>query len=182
MSDATSPLASAAGLPRTALSQGRAGFPELSARFLKEYLDKIRLAVAGLDEEGIWWRPAPGTNSAGNLMLHLSGNLTLWILVAVAGERHERRRSEEFRADRTATKEELLGKLGATVERAAEVVAGLDAAALARPVAVQGYDTDVLAAVFHAVEHMAYHTGQIVWIVKQIGREPLEFYPRHAGE
>ena len=172
----------AAGLPQTALSQGRATFPELSARYLKEYLDKIRLAVAGFDEDGIWWRPAPGTNSAGNLMLHLSGNLTLWILVAVAGERHERRRSEEFRADRTATRDELLDKLTATVERAAEVVSGLDAGALVRPVAIQGYDTDVLGAVLHAVEHMAYHTGQIVWIAKQVRPGALKFYPQHGRE
>ena len=39
-------------------------------------------------------------------------------------------------------------------------------------------------ALFHAVEHMAYHTGQIVLLAKALappGTE-IDFYPQHRGE
>ncbi len=172
-------------LPRTALARGPAGsLPELAARYLQEYLDKIRLAVAGLDDRQVWWRPAPGTNSAGNLMLHLCGNLSLWILAGAGGRPYTRHRSAEFAAAGGHSRDELLAKLAGVVAGCQEVLASLDPADLAHPVEAQGYATDLLSAVVHGVEHMSYHTGQIVWIAKQLraGTDPFEFYPRHAGE
>lgn len=174
-----------ARLPRTALSRGPAGsLPELAARYLEEYLDKIRLAVERLSEDQIWWRPAPGTNSAGNLILHLCGNLSLWLLAGVGGRPFERHRAEELSADRTHGKAELLARLEEVVAACRGVLAAVEPADLERPAAIQGYETELLDAVFHAVEHMSYHTGQIVWIAKELGagKEPLEFYPRHRGE
>jgi uncharacterized damage-inducible protein DinB len=174
-----------ARLPRTALSRGPAGsLPELAARYLEEYLDKIRLAVERLSEDQLWWRPAPGTNSAGNLILHLCGNLSLWLLAGVGGRPFERHRAEEFSADRTHGKAELLARLEEVVAACRGVLAAVEPADLERPAAIQGYETELLDAVVHAVEHMSYHTGQIVWIAKELGagREPLEYYPRHRGE
>ncbi len=172
-------------LPRTALSRGPApSLPELAGRYLEEYLDKVRLALAGLDDEQVWWRPAPGTNSAGNLVLHLCGNLSLWLLAGAGGRHYERHRSAEFAAEGGHSRDELLAKLAGVVAECLEVLAALDSADLARPLEVQGYTTDLLSAVLHAVEHTSYHTGQIVWIAKQLraGKAPFEFYPRHTGE
>lgn len=171
--------------PTTALSRGPAGsFPELAARYLEEYLAKIRLAVARLDGEQLWWRPAEGTNSAGNLLLHLAGNLSLWILAGVGGRPYERDRSGEFTADRSHGEAELLGRLEEVVAACRGVLGALTPEDLERRTELQGYETDLLGAVFHAVEHMSYHTGQIVWIVKELqaGEGRLEYYPRHAGE
>lgn len=174
--------------PITALSRGPAGaLPELAARYLEEYLDKIRIAVERLDEppqdESLWWRPAPGTNSVGNLLLHLAGNLSLWILAGVGGREYERDRAGEFAAEGGAGAEELLGRLGEVVAECRQVLEGLEGQDLAEELDIQSYRVDRLSAVFHAVEHMSYHTGQIVWIVKQLrSDDPLEFYPRHAGE
>jgi uncharacterized damage-inducible protein DinB len=172
-------------LPRTALSRGSVGsLPELAGRYLEEYLDKIRLALAELDEEQVWWRPAPGTNSAANLLLHLCGNLSLWILAGAGGRPYQRHRGGEFAAQGGFTKAELVERLTRVVGDCREVLAALDAGDLGRPLEVQGYETDLLSAVVHGVEHMSYHTGQIVWIAKQLraGTAPFEFYPRHSGE
>lgn len=173
--------------PRIALSRGPAGgLPELAARYLEEYLDKIRLAAERLDEDQVWWRPGPGTNSVGNLILHLSGNLSLWILSGVGGRPFDRRRSEEFSADRSHGRAELLARLEEVVTACRGVLAALGPEDLEREARVQGYSVNVLGAVFHAVEHMSYHTGQIVWIAKRLsggeGEERLEFYPQHAEE
>jgi uncharacterized damage-inducible protein DinB len=171
--------------PTTALSRGPAGaLPELAARYLEEYLEKIRLVVERLDSEQLWWRPAPGTNSAGNLLLHLCGNLSFWILAGVGGRPYDRDRSGELAADRSHDRSELLGRLEEVVMACRGVLAALTPEDLERRVTIQGYETDVLGAVFHAAEHMSYHTGQIVWIVKELQAGPgrLEFYPQHAGE
>ena len=169
----------------TALARGPATpFFELAARYLEEYDAKIALALEELPPERLWWRPAPGTNSAGNLVLHLCGNLTLWLLTAVGGESHTRDRAGEFTAAGGADRAQLAARLHAVVGRCAALLRGLDPAVADRPLAVQGYTTDVLGAVFHAVEHMSYHTGQVLYLTKQSlpeGRR-LELYPQHREE
>lgn len=172
-------------LPTTALSLGGSvPFPELAARYLGEYLDKIRLALRDLDEDEIWWRPAPHANSAANLVIHLAGNLTLWLLGGVGGEAVIRDRAAEFAAERSVSKAAALARLQEVVARCQAVLRALPASELGREIEIQTYRLDLLGAVFHAVEHMSYHTGQIVWIAKAVRRDakPFEFYPRHAKE
>lgn len=172
-------------LPTTALSRGPCPtFGRLASRYLAEYEEKIRYAVALLDEEQLWWRPNERSNSVGNLLLHVTGNLSLWILAGLAGEPYERDRAGEFAADGERGKGELLARLADTVARCREVAEGLGEEALERRRTLQGYETDGLGALFHAVEHMSYHTGQILYITKQLLGETrlLELYPRHRGE
>lgn len=174
--------------PRIALRAGPGRpFPQLAAAYLEEYLDKIRIALAALDDGEVWWRPAAGTNSAGNLVVHLAGNLSLWILAGIGGRPYERDRAGEFAAGPEAgSRDEILDRLAAVVGECREVLEAVDEADLDRRVTIQGYDLDVRAAVFHPVEHMSYHAGQIVWIAKQRlaarGDELFELYPQHAGE
>ncbi len=169
---------------RNAIRRGPGvGFPELAARYLEEYLDKIGLALAGLDEDQLWWRPDPGSNAVGNLLLHLRGNLSQWVLEGLGGVACERHRTGEFAADRSHGRDELLEGLAQTVAAAAAVARSLDGAGLARRTEVQGYPCDGLGILFHAVEHMSYHTGQILWIAKRL--QPgggFELYPQHRGE
>lgn len=76
---------------RTDLSHGCSeGFPELAARYLEDYLQKIQLTVSRLDEEQLWWRGTAGANSVGNLLLHLHGNLSLWVLAGLGGKDFDR--------------------------------------------------------------------------------------------
>ncbi|MEM7480588.1 MAG: DUF1572 family protein [Acidobacteriota bacterium] len=177
-------------LPRTVLSQGvQLPVFRLAARYLKEYEEKILYCTGRLSEDEIWWCPGPdnpasGLNSVGNLLLHLKGNLSLWILSGVGGYRIERDRAGEFSAYRSLTRKPLEEDLSMAVRRSVEVLERLDPNALEVPLKIQGYDTDALGATFHAVEHMSYHTGQIVLLTKQLlgARTHLEFYPQHADE
>lgn len=170
---------------RTALAQGPCpSFQLLAARYLEEYLAKIRLAVSRLDEDQLWWRPASGTNSIGNLLLHLSGNLSLWLGQGLGEITYARDRAGEFSAERSQGRDALLEGLANTVEVCQQILTEHEGGALDRMVEVQGYQTDALGVIFHAVEHMSYHTGQILWAAKQaLGEEHgIEFYPRHRGE
>ena len=183
---ATAPPPHPRPLLATALSRGPAPhFPELAARYLEEYLAKISFALERLPDERLWWRPTPEANSAGNLVLHLCGNLSLWLLANVGGEPFVRDRAGEFAARGGADAQELHTRLADVVGRCTALLRRLDEDDLATPLRVQGYDTDVLGVVFHAVEHMSYHTGQLLYLLKQSlapDAERVELYPQHRKE
>ena len=173
-------------LPRLVLGAGAGSVPELASRYLEEYVSKIRLAVENLDGGAIWHRSDEGSNAIGNLILHLCGNLSLWVRAELGGRPFVRDRAAEFAARGGLEADELLGKLDEVVGDCQRVVTELDQAKLAERHTVQGYEVDGLGALFHAVEHMSYHTGQIVLLAKQRlaeRGEGLDFYPHlSAGE
>ena len=154
---------------------------EFADHYWAEYLQKITLAIDPLGEEQIAERANAQSNSIANLLAHLQGNLAQWILQGVGDEPFERRRSEEFAAAQNAGKSALLAALTETVEGCREVVKRVSTAELARMRRIQTYEVDGYAAIFHAVEHMSYHTGQIVLLAKAKGAA-LDFYPQHRGE
>lgn len=171
--------------PLTALAQGTSpSWQVLASRYLGEYLDKIGLATARLPEELVWWRPHANALSVGNLILHLKGNLSLWITGGLGKRTIARERSKEFTADRTHEGSELLRSLSKTVTECRALIESLPDDAICENLEIQGYDIDVRGAVFHAVEHMAYHTGQILYIVKALTseHEAFDFYARHKNE
>ena len=53
--------------------------------FQQEYRIKLRAAVAALSSDALWWRANEQSNSVGNLLLHLTGNLRQWIVGGVGG-------------------------------------------------------------------------------------------------
>jgi uncharacterized damage-inducible protein DinB len=154
-----------------------AWFTSESARYLREvYLPRLRKAVETLPERDLWWRPHAGATSVGNLLLHLDGNLRQWILSALGGSPDRRRRSEEFARREGGARAELLDALARTIEEAAGVIARQTA--LDRALRIQGFETTPRGAIYHVVEHLAWHTGQIVWIAKMRAGEAhgIAFY------
>lgn len=171
--------------PLTALAQGTsASWQMLASRYLGEYLDKIRLATDRLPEELVWWRPHKNALSIGNLILHLHGNLSLWISSGLGKRVVSRERGKEFAADRTHEGSELVRLITETVADCRALIEDLPDATLAESLTIQGYEIDVRGAIFHAVEHMSYHTGQILYIVKTLTseHEAFDFYTRHQEE
>jgi len=161
-----------------------AAFRRHSTDCLQSYLRRIETCVGKLSDEQVWWRPNAAVNSVGNLLLHLQGNLSQWVLSGMGGARYERHRSQEFAARESVRKAELLDGLRAVVTSAAEVVSRLSDAELQSPRHIQGYDVDGVYVVLHAVEHMGYHTGQIVHVTKELlgPAAEIDFYPQHRGE
>jgi uncharacterized damage-inducible protein DinB len=157
----------------------RQRFVEETAGYLGEYERKIAFCLDAVTDEQLWWRPNPWSNSIGNLVLHLCGNLSQWLLAGVGGRPYERDRPAEFAALGGAGAAELKARLAAVVAGCREVVSGLSDEALARPHTIQGQDTDGFGAVLHVVEHMSYHTGQILTLTKQLATDgrSIEFYP-----
>jgi len=152
-------------------------FLDESRRLLtSDYLPKIERCLAGLSDEDIWWRPNEASNSIGNLLLHLCGNVRQWIVGGVGGRAFERERQREFDERERIPAAELLDGLRSVVAEADAVIDGLDAEALAGERSIQGYDVNVLTAVYHVVEHFSMHTGQIIFLCKTRGGEDLELW------
>ena len=108
---------------------------DLSARFVArsrgylgdEYRVKIRRAVEALPPDALWWRPHDQANSAGNLLLHLAGNVRQWIVSGVGGAPDARWRAAEFEARGGEDAAALLARLDATLDEADAVLAALTA-------------------------------------------------------
>lgn len=153
-------------------------------RLQADYLVKITQSLARLDEEQIWWRPNAASNSIGNLLLHLAGNVRQWMMAGVDGAPDARARAAEFATQQTLDKPALLVRLTETLAEADAVLASLTAQTeaeqsdmpLQRVCVPQGFPQTVLDAVFHVVEHFSYHTGQIVYLAKQLSGERTQFY------
>jgi uncharacterized damage-inducible protein DinB len=137
---------------------------------------KIQNCVAPLTEEQIWWRPNEASNSIGNLLLHLNGNIGQWLVASFERRQDTRNRPQEFNARGAVTASELLARLGATVEEAGRVLARLMPEELLANYEIQGYTVTGLYAVFHAVEHFALHYGQIAFITKSLSGQDLGFH------
>lgn len=143
---------------------------------LTQNLAQVERCGRLLTDEDLWHRPNAHTNSVGNLVLHLMGNVRQWILGGLRGDACDRDRPAEFAARAACPRAELLADLSRVVLRAEETLRQLDTAALERPHRIQGYDVTGLVAVFHVVEHFSFHTGQIVHITKLLKDVDLSLY------
>ncbi len=154
-----------------------AAFVEESRRFLAhEYPAKMRLALKGFSQEDLWWRPNDASNSVGNLLLHLAGNVRQWVVHGLGGADDVRDRASEFAQEGGMTLEEVWAVLDASLADADAALAALDPATLLEPYAIQGLDTTGLAALYHVVEHFSMHTGQILYLAKMRKGGELGFY------
>ena len=138
---------------------------------------RLRAAVESLLPHQIWWRPNPASNSIGNLLLHLNGNVRQWLIDSFS-QRHDRRdRPAEFSATGELSVEALIANLGATIDEASAILARLTPQELAASYSIQGYPAlSGLEAVYHVVEHFSMHYGQILYIAKTLTAADLGFY------
>ena len=135
-------------------------FLDRSRHYLRtEYPTKLRAAVEALPDDAIWWRPNAQSNSVGNLILHIEGNVREWLIGGVGKLPFERERQQEFDERREIPRSLLIESLRRIVKQADDVLANLDATVLTERRQIQGRDVTVLRAVYHVVEHFSMHAG-----------------------
>lgn len=145
-------------------------------KLLGQYWPRLRACIEGLADEQIWWRPNEASNSIGNLILHLNGNVRQWLVDSFNRAEDKRDRPAEFNRREGLSAAELLASLDATMNEAASVLARLTADDLLAPYEIQGYHVHGLDAVYQVVEHFGLHYGQIAYITKAFAGKDLEFY------
>jgi uncharacterized damage-inducible protein DinB len=145
-------------------------------KMIDTYWPRMRSSVESLTDEQVWWRPNEASNSVGNLLLHLNGNIRQWLISSFRRAGDERNRPAEFSQRQLIPASALLATLGNTVTEAAEVLASLTEADLLQTLEIQGYTVSGLDAVYQVVEHFSLHYGQIVYVTKLLRGEDLGFY------
>ena len=154
-----------------------AEFIDASRTFLREdYLPKLLHCVDRMSDEDLWWRPNDVSNSAGNLILHVCGNVRQWIVSSIGGARIQRDRDSEFTTRGPIARTELLTNLKQAIDEVDAVLAQLDSSRLLNRVPIQKYNVSTLQAVYHVVEHFSYHLGQILYIYKMRSGADPSFY------
>ncbi len=141
----------------------------------KQNLPLIVKCLQQLSEEEIWWRPNSASNSAGNLVLHLCGNVRQWIISGLGGAEDRRERDREFAERGPIPRQALVTQLRRTVRDACRVLARLSDGSLSRKHKIQGYRVTGLDATFRVSEHFGHHTGQIIYITKLKRAQDLKF-------
>lgn len=147
----------------------------------RHHLPRIEACLRLLSEDQIWWRPNEASNSAGNLALHLAGNVRQWIVCGLGGAPDLRQRDLEFAERGPVPRRRLVRTLRSAVLDASRVLRSLPAKKLGSSYRIQKLRVTGLNAVQHVVEHFAFHTGQIVFITKQVQARDLGF-TRLPGE
>lgn len=140
-----------------------------------KYTPRIVRCLQQLSEKEIWWRPNKASNSAGNMVLHLCGNVRQWIISGLGGAADVRERDAEFSERGPISRRVLITRLKKTVQEACDTIDRFPADALSRQFTIQGYHLSGLEAMAHVSEHFSHHTGQIIYLTKLKRGKDLRF-------
>lgn len=126
-------------------------------------LDKLKTEIELYrDEKKIWYTQGNITNSAGNLCLHLIGNLNTFIGKELGGTNYVRNRDLEFSL-KDISKSELVSKVEETkltIKNTLDNLSDQDLSA-EYPVLVLQEKKSTEYFLVHLATHLSYHLGQI---------------------
>ena len=130
-------------------------------------------AMAGLDDDQFFHRPGPLVNPIALIVKHLAGNMvSRWTDGRVtAGEKASRDRDGEFLLTEADTRIRLMADWERGWSTVFDTLAGLTDADLGRTVTIRGEAHSVRQAVLRGMTHVAYHTGQILYLARWIRPE-----------
>jgi uncharacterized damage-inducible protein DinB len=137
---------------------------------------KIVKCLDQLTEEQVWMRPNKASNSIGNIILHLCGNIRQYVISALGQQADIRERDLEFSTEGGYNKIELMQKLSETLTGAIKIIREADEVKLLKMYSVQGFNYSGVGIVVHITEHFSHHTGQIIFWTKQLTGTGLGFY------
>ncbi|OYD42685.1 DinB family protein [Sphingobacterium cellulitidis] len=123
------------------------------------------------DERNIWHIEKNIANSAGNLCLHLIGNLNTYVGAQIGKTGYVRNRPEEF-ALKDIPRAELIKQIDGTIEVVSEALDRLTEKNLDEEYPMLVFEKKTTYAFFlvHLATHLAYHLGQINYHRRLIDR------------
>ena len=125
-------------------------------------LIRLKVAIEAFEgEENLWLKSDGINNSAGNLCLHIVGNLNNYIGAILGNSGYIRNRLLEF--TEKVTKNNLLEKIENTQEVVLKTLENLNPDHLEKiyPEDVLGYKMTTEYFLIHLLGHLNYHLGQI---------------------
>jgi len=152
---------------------------DITVQSIVEHLDEmwtlVLESVNGVDETLFQWCAGPEYNSPAILLRHLAGSERWWIGEGIGGVPAHRNRDAEFVHD-TPRRAEVLASVEEARALTHRVLANVTAGDLQEPttpaVKRDGTRPSKMWALLHYLEHLGYHRGQILLILK-MGRQAL---------
>lgn len=129
----------------------------------KRDLNKLRTEIDSYqDEVNIWKTDKNISNSAGNLCLHLIGNLNHYIGMMLGNSGYIRNRELEFSL-KDISRTKLIQQIDKTIETVALTLEKLSAEDLQKEYPEQplGYSMTTEYFLIHLFGHLSYHLGQV---------------------
>ena len=125
-------------------------------------------ALAELDDAQFFHRPGPLVNPVALIVKHLAGNMaSRWTdFLATDGEKPTRDRDGEFLLTEADTRAHLMADWERGWSTLFDTLTGLTDADLGRTVTIRGEAHSVRQALMRGMTHVAYHTGQILYLVR----------------
>jgi hypothetical protein len=145
---------------------------ELAELFKRDLTRLVQELSAFSNEETLWQIVPPITNSAGNLALHLEGNLREYIGRQLGNVAYSRQRDLEF-ATKVLPKQDLIRRLQAVSELVPGIVSGLSGPALEATYPEEVYSPALSTGQFLLLlyGHLNYHLGQIDYLRRMLTKE-----------
>ncbi len=132
-------------------------------KLFKRDLEQLKTEIEKYNSEDNIWRVEPSiSNSAGNLCLHIIGNLNAFIGVGLANTSYKRQRELEFSL-KDVPRETLLRQIDETILVVEKGLKGLRADQMTNDFPVQIWDkpSEMEFTIIHLSTHLNYHLGQI---------------------
>jgi len=129
----------------------------------KRDLEKLKKEVSLYNnEEDLWLVKNDVSNSAGNLCLHLVGNLNHFIGSVIGNTGYVRQRDLEFSQKNIAI-QELTDQVDQTIEMIETVLKGMEDSELKKNYPIEVFRKPMTTEYFlvHLSTHLSYHLGQI---------------------
>ncbi|HEY4977863.1 MAG TPA: DinB family protein [Candidatus Acidoferrum sp.] len=147
------------------ISTALAGEYRMRATELHKWVDP-------LSEEQFWTNPFTPGNSVGNLVLHLTGNLSYYIGTEVAGTGYVRNRDLEFTENRKPAKGEVLRRFDETVAMVAATIEKQTEEDWSRAYTAEREPQakDRFTIFLRCGTHFYHHLGQIIYLCREVGK------------
>lgn len=141
---------------------------DVKRRLIEESLPRINKCLDELTLEEVWHKQNGNTNSVGNLILHLCGNVRQYVLSGIDGQEDVRERDLEFSEPGPIDKQILRSRVADLMNEVNDALDRVTADDMIREVSVQGFKENVTSILIHVTEHFSYHVGQITYYTKFI--------------
>jgi uncharacterized damage-inducible protein DinB len=138
---------------------------DLTRLFVRE-LETVQRELALFPDDDSVWRTLPGiSNSAGNLALHLAGNLLHYVGAMLGGTGYVRNRPLEFSRP-SGTRAELDAEVQIAIDVVKRVLPHVSDERMARdfPETIAGVTLRTGLFLMHLSAHAAFHVGQIGYL------------------
>lgn len=152
-----------------------------AAHEFRRHKEMVDRGTKKLSDEQFFRRPGEQVNSIALIVKHLAGNLlSRWTdFLTSDGEKPTRNRDSEFELTPGDTRESLLAAWELGWSALLKTLNRLTDADLEKNVTIRGEPHRVQQALLRGLDHVAYHTGQILYVVRLVnpGGEWLTIAP-----